>query len=291
MFVNDMDDDRDSKKPEAAPYPPSDEAEQRAVNILEDILDPRVKSHIDSRDKTPNHDGHLELVNDDGVPEGRVVVQIKKLHDDNRDDPKVKMETRHLAYCFTSNEPFIIILVDTTERAAYWSLITETWYEQEGLSQQQYKVVRPDSRNLISRTTDEYVDEWLKYANQYKSSHFKLDKPPAGVLNWGHRLNMNFEKIGGYINDFGTKLGISGLGDYEKIEQGMVYWHIPVNDNFEKIENEVTQLAKMVNVDHVGDYRQPSKGQLDWHYPLNYNFFKIEMDLESLAEAIRDQPQ
>jgi hypothetical protein len=65
------------EKPAPAPYPPSDEAEHDAIDILEYILDRRVKSHIGSRDKTPNHDGYLELINENEEPIGRINVQVK----------------------------------------------------------------------------------------------------------------------------------------------------------------------------------------------------------------------
>lgn len=86
--------DNNKEDPKPAPYSPSDTLEHEAVDILNYILDDRIKSHIDSRDKTPNHDGFLEITTEEGEPTGRINVQVKKLPDRFRDDPKKQVKPR-----------------------------------------------------------------------------------------------------------------------------------------------------------------------------------------------------
>jgi hypothetical protein len=116
-----------------APYPESDTSEHEAIDILDYIFDSSVKSYIDSRDKAPNHDGFIELVNKDLEPIGRIVVQVKKLPNKNSDDPKRQFETKHLAYCKSCIEPFMLLVVDVENEVAYWREITEEWFNEENL--------------------------------------------------------------------------------------------------------------------------------------------------------------
>ena len=63
-------------------YPKTDVAEVRAVNIVARKLDgERFKCHIETRDKVPNTDGYIELVDANRCPVGRVEVQVKALSD------------------------------------------------------------------------------------------------------------------------------------------------------------------------------------------------------------------
>ena len=131
--------DEGQKKVKPTPYPKSDEAEHDAVGVLDYMLSSSVKSHTESRDKDPNHDGWLELVDDDGSSAGRIVVQIKKLPEKHRDNPKKQMKTSDLAYCRACADPFFLIAVDIDEEVAYWEHISTKWFEDEKLDDQNTK--------------------------------------------------------------------------------------------------------------------------------------------------------
>jgi len=278
----------DSERPAPAPYPSTDREENDAVDLLEYILDHRVKSHIGSRDKTPNHDGWLELVNESHEPIGRINVQVKKLPGKHRDDPKRRMKTKHLAYCFVSRVPFIVILVDTEDEIAYWTPITERWYYDECLYEQKSKTVKLGNKNVISRTDVEYVDKWDKLIKYQDFPFIKLDRPERGVVNWGHRVNQNFVEIEKAVSELGSELDVSVSGNYEQMEKGKNNWGIPVNNNFESIERDVCVLAKEVDIQRIGGYSKPGKGSDGWDIHMNYNFFKIEEDIERIADRIPD---
>lgn len=143
-----------------ARYPESDKDEHDAVDILNLLLNDSIKSFIDSRDKAPNHDGFLEIVDEDRAPLGRVVVQVKKLPDRHSDTPKKQLETRHLAYCFTCIEPFLVITVDVKNEVAYWKHITKDWFEEEELHNQDYKTVHFSDANKISADENGYINQW-----------------------------------------------------------------------------------------------------------------------------------
>jgi hypothetical protein len=63
-----------------AGYSSTDAAEVEAINVLRAALDPtRIKADLKERDKHPNTDGYLELVDDHGIPVGKLEVQVRKI--------------------------------------------------------------------------------------------------------------------------------------------------------------------------------------------------------------------
>lgn len=104
------------------PYSNTDHAESRAINIFEGLVsDEHVKSHLDKRDKVPNHDGYVELVDDENVPIGRMDIQIKKLPNDfDPSNPKIKIPLSLYAYSKRTSNPTFYLGVDVTRKEAYW---------------------------------------------------------------------------------------------------------------------------------------------------------------------------
>jgi hypothetical protein len=83
-----------------AAYSPTDHSESRAINCLNDLLDdPSIKSHIVQRDKTPNVDGFVELVDDRSIPIGKIEVQVKYL---NNADRRRMAYSCKLPFCLTA---------------------------------------------------------------------------------------------------------------------------------------------------------------------------------------------
>lgn len=282
-------DDRDV--PAAAKYPSTDRSEHNAIDVLNYLLDKRVKSRVDSRDKTPNHDGWLELVNKNDEPIGRINVQVKILPKKYRENPRIQIKTKNLAYCFVSNDPFVLIVVDVDEEIGYWTHISKKWYKSEGLQNQKSKVVKLSRNNQIRKTNKQYVKGWMRLIKDQGLPYCQLDKPPKGAVNWGHRLNQNFEEINRCVSDLSSELDISGVGDYKLITIGQTKWDVPLNKNFQKIENDLKLLAKEVNVENVGGYHRPDRGKQDWHVDLNHNFSKIEDDINNIAKAMQNFPR
>ncbi|GAB3671979.1 DUF4365 domain-containing protein [Halopiger thermotolerans] len=152
--------DQEDEKTRPAAYPDSDAEEQATIEILEQAFNSEVKSHLDSRDKVPNHDGYLEILDSDGSPTGRLVVQVKKLPKGKDDPPRKQVDTRHLAYFRALADPFLLLLVDIEQNIGYWKHITQEWFEDEGLDSQESKVVRVPSENRIQKGESDYISEW-----------------------------------------------------------------------------------------------------------------------------------
>lgn len=103
---------------EPAPYPPRNTEEREAVNVFNNLLDAaRVKADPNVLDRVPNHDGSVELVDEQQRPIGSLKVQIKKIPDNAlRYDCPIEL----VAYSERVSSPFILVCVDVGNRRAYW---------------------------------------------------------------------------------------------------------------------------------------------------------------------------
>ena len=106
---------------EPAPYSQTDAAEQDAVNVFKQLIDTAyVKDDIKTRDKHPNIDGSVELVDDRGKPIGKFDVQIKKIPEGA---VKYSCPATLIGYSNVSILPVILICVDVKRKKAYWKKI------------------------------------------------------------------------------------------------------------------------------------------------------------------------
>lgn len=216
MFA--MSDDQSDETTPAA-YPETDEDEQITIQILEQCFGDEIKSHIDSRDKVPNHDGHIEIVDSDGSPLGRIVVQVKKLPEGNIEPPRKQIKTKHLAYCRAVIEPFILILVDTEEEVGYWKHITRDWFKNEGLDSQESKVVRTDKQNCIKVDDQKYKSDW------------------AGIIEKTKRKVEDYEKLRELKERSNSAIG-KEKEEFERIHEFLDEYHGLLESDFESLKEQ-----------------------------------------------------
>jgi len=100
------------------PYSNTDSAESDAITVLYALVDRRnVKLDIPRGDKIPNTDGTAELVDEGGVPLGKVAVQVRKI-------PTGRLwyacETELFAYSKITTLPVLLVCVDVEEKKAFW---------------------------------------------------------------------------------------------------------------------------------------------------------------------------
>lgn len=101
-----------------AGYPKTDGAEQNAVTTLLSCLNAdKVKSDIKTRDKYPNVDGTLEIVDDELRPEGKFDIQVRKVPAGTQ---SYSCPIELYAYSKVSSLPVILIAVDVDESRAMW---------------------------------------------------------------------------------------------------------------------------------------------------------------------------
>jgi hypothetical protein len=120
---------KEQGKIRSAPYSHTDGAENQAVASFVSLLDhEKVKADIKTRDKNPNIDGYLDLVDETFRSIGKVEAQIKKLS--SIDPPRINVETSFFSYCEESFLPVILIGVDVINKKAHWLYIDENFTSQ-----------------------------------------------------------------------------------------------------------------------------------------------------------------
>ena len=147
-----------------APYSNTDAAEETAVNVLKSLLDPnRVKTDIRTRDKYPNIDGTIELVDQENRPLGKFDIQVKKMPDGQK---SYSCPTSLVAYSEKTTLPLILACVDVSLRRAYWRQITPTMPEYK--KDQFTFTIRFDETSDSITSEGFYFQKWTEIINEYQ---------------------------------------------------------------------------------------------------------------------------
>lgn len=110
----------DNIKP--AGYSKQSKSETKSINILNSLLDEKfVASYLSKNDKTPNHDGSLDLIEND-IPIGKLEVQVKTLKA-GYSKPSYPIKLTLLAYIRNAQLPFIFIAIDQLNSKGFWKYI------------------------------------------------------------------------------------------------------------------------------------------------------------------------
>ncbi len=193
-----------------SPYSNTDTAETLAVNTFSSLVDPsKVKLDINLRDKYPNTDGYMELVNVSGVPIGKLEVQIKKLPDNfNPEKPKIKIKKSLLSYSNTGTaNPVLHIGVDTSTKTAYWVYVHDNLTNTRGerLIDCSYETtlipLNLDNidNGFINIDEIDYVSSWKLITKK----HIDLSNDHDKLIEKFHELEIHSEPtLGEYSDDF-----------------------------------------------------------------------------------------
>lgn len=147
-----------------APYPTTDAAEQKAVSVFLNLIDPtKVKADIRTRDKVPNVDGTIEIVDSDQVPVGKVDVQIRKIR---RGATTYSCSAKLVAYSSVSTLPLILVCVDADSERAFWRQITRTMPEFK--EQQASFTIHFDPISDSIEATGLYLLKWTEIISDYR---------------------------------------------------------------------------------------------------------------------------
>jgi len=161
-------------------YSPTDAQEREAVKLLEFVLSRgehkrRVKAHVQQGDKTPNHDGFIELISGpNAIQVGMVMVQIKTLRAGALKFSKVDSELVH--YSNRVSVPVILVCCDTSEEEPrlLWKHIRPGMPEfREG-----QKTVTVHFDPVADAIDDRmlYASRWLQLVEDYRKRQAEYDK-------------------------------------------------------------------------------------------------------------------
>jgi len=187
------------KRQRSASYSTTDEGETLAVTILRSLLDhAKVRFNFEERDKGPNTDGYVELVDEFRAPISKLEVQIRKIHDDKR---RIQCPLTLISYSETICNPVLLIGVDTKQKKAYWVHVSANLIAGLAIrSKQKTKVITFPIENVIDGKNKGYIKKWKKIHEGYaraireypnvKSELLELLKksnPALGVNRQGFR--------------------------------------------------------------------------------------------------------
>ena len=161
-----------------APYSHTDGAENLAVATFVTFLDnEKVKADIKTRDKYPNIDGYLVLVDETLRSIGTLEIQVKKLPSANIKSPKIQIETTFFSYCEESSLPVILVGVDTENKKAYWLYVDKNFTSQLKIREgQKSKTVLFPKGNIIDGQNTEYILLWKSIIELHKMKLQEYDE-------------------------------------------------------------------------------------------------------------------
>jgi len=147
----------------AASYPNTDASEQATIAVLYGLIDhQRIKPDIKLRDKYPNTDGYIEVTAPDGVPLGKVEVQIRKIP---KGATKYQCPTSLVAYSEVSTLPILLLCIDTVNQVVYWRHIHRQMPEYKP-GQSSFVVHFGDSDTIDNE--GRYISRWLGIIQDYQ---------------------------------------------------------------------------------------------------------------------------
>jgi len=179
---------RKTKTQRAAPYSHTDEQETLAIDTFRHLIDhEKVKLDIKERDKYPNIDGYVELVDEFRVPIGKLEVQIKKL---SHDEQKIQCPVSLFSYSETTCNPVLLIGVDIKQKKAYWVHVKKDLISESiAVSNQKTKVISFPVNNILDGKDTKYIMEWKKIAESYQIKIQEFSKLEDAYLKLSESSN------------------------------------------------------------------------------------------------------
>lgn len=160
-----------------APYPASDTSESKSITILKSLLNEElVKAEFQARDKRPNTDGYVDLVDRDGISLGQLDVQIKTLSGSNLKARSYPCKEGLLGYCVNgASRQVLLIGVDISGRQAFWLHLSREYIK--GLSKKSSAKtisVKFPTENVISRD-ESYIERWVAIVKEHARRMHQFD--------------------------------------------------------------------------------------------------------------------
>lgn len=259
-----------------APYSHTDGAENQAVATFVSLLDhEKVKADIKTRDKIPNIDGYLDLVDETFRSIGKVEVQIKKLSE--VDPPKIDVKASFFSYCESSILPVLLIGVDVKNKKAHWLYIDENFTSQlKNVDGQKSKTIYFPKENFIDGQNTKYIQAWkyiievrkikLQNYDELKKSYdilsIKSNNALGLIKNEFQNIHLFLDELNKLIDNelsivkmrYYPNAWKVGLAYYEYERNGVSYtfYPIPLNKNDVQIKEVNEELRRQLKRERHG---------------------------------------
>ena len=171
-----------------APYSPTATREIEAIDTFSSLLDhDHVISDIRKLDKIPDIDGHVDIIDADLRPIGKLEVQVKKLPDDYGSDPKLQTPLSLFGYATTAtNNPVLLVGVDIDQKKAYWFHVPTDTSQRRG---QETITVKFPLTQLIDGKDTKYITQWLGIVQDYQRKLREHDLIKEALARLSKRAN------------------------------------------------------------------------------------------------------
>ena len=170
-----------------APYSNTDAEETLAIDTFKILVDHKqAKLDIRGRDKYPNIDGYIDIVDEESRPIGKLEAQVKKLPDDYESVPKLQIPFSLFRYAAVTNNPVLLIGVDTRQKKAYW--IHVSIYRNLRQAHKTITVNFPGSHVIDGKDT-EYLADWIQIVRRNQNKLLEYDKVVHDLSRLSHVVN------------------------------------------------------------------------------------------------------
>ncbi|MBD5116833.1 MAG: DUF4365 domain-containing protein [Ruminococcaceae bacterium] len=264
--------------------------ESKAVTFLKETLESQksIKTFFGENDKTPNHDGFFELVDEKLVPRKQFIVQIKKTNElvpkakgKNNGKYVYRLKTNFLEYVKqkVTESPAIYFIVDIEEKRIFWLYLSDevlmnmdfeshrtisyAFSEQNILSDissfttELKNIVMQRNKLFLNKTEEEITEmqDAADYINQLLDHDLKLIKESVFPNLW--RLGIKCSDSPGVSIGFGDGIGSipcsSAVAFYPQIKgkcDSGIHEYLMDNDN---IFNHFSFIGKINLLEYAKD--------------------------------------
>ena len=172
--------------------------DKQSISLIENILatHKRVMPKLDSNDRWPNIDGHLEIQDSDNNLVGRLFVQAKTLPPDHKN--KFPCPVPFFSSC--EIDPTLLLGVDNQNKKVYWRYFDSQTIKKIDFEKNEYTTtITFDNNKFFDENTKDYIDEW---ENIVKTNRRKFQNYDELSNAYKVILQSSNKALGNVSNDF-----------------------------------------------------------------------------------------
>lgn len=237
--------------------------DKQSVSLIENILSThwKVMPKLDSIDKWPNIDGHIEIQDDKDNFIGRLNVQVKTLPQNHKF--KFSCPIKFLSSC--EIDPCLLLIVDNNAEKIYWLYFDSYKIKNINFKNNKHtKTITFDENTFFDKETKSYIQEWEKIIkqNQFRFKNYdKLNKAYSIILKNINKAtgqtNKNYINIHLFLDELNSLLNNTfytiknifyprtwkvGIATYEYTSENMSYTLYPIT--IDKNDIQIKEVDK-----------------------------------------------
>lgn len=141
----------------------NDVSEEKSVLFVKNLLIGNGAAvRIGTNEKTPNIDGYIEVLDNRGVMQGRITVQVKTVDREDEGKYKYPCPTSLFAYADITSEVVVLLAVDHSNNTVLWKHISRELIEDNRDKEQQKTITLhfAETERLSQANIEETLNQW-----------------------------------------------------------------------------------------------------------------------------------